>query len=132
MSAGVIILITAAGGAFGATLQAGQIGPVIERAFVGQAAASGMGSGLIFLFLGFGVASLMKVAQGSSTVAMITTAAMLAAMLPANGGGLPFHTVYVVTPIASGSLVGRWMDDSGVWLFSKMGAVTEMETRKSW
>src|SRR2546427_9555247 len=40
-------------------------------------------SGLVFLFLGFGVASLMKLAQGSSTVAMITTAAMLAAMLPA-------------------------------------------------
>src|SRR3989441_9480208 len=93
MSAGVIILITAAGGAFGATLQAAQIGPVIERAFVGQAAGSGTGSGLIFLFLGFGVASLMKIAQGSSTVAMITTAAMLAAMLPASGGGLPFHTV---------------------------------------
>src|SRR5438093_7724517 len=53
MSAGVIILITAAGGAFGATLQAAQIGPMIERAFAGWASGSGtMGSGLIFLFLG--------------------------------------------------------------------------------
>src|SRR5437867_237877 len=132
MSAGVIILITAAGGAFGATLQAAEIGPVIERAFVGQAAASGTGSGLIFLFLGFGVASLMKIAQGSSTVAMITTAAMLAAMLPASGGRLPFHTVYVATAIASGSLVGTWMNDSGFWVFSKMGGVTELETLESW
>src|SRR5213592_528149 len=132
MSAGVIILITAAGGAFGATLQAAEIGPVIERALVGQAAASGTGSGLIFLFLGFGVASLMKIAQGSSTVAMITTAAMLAAMLPASGRSLPFHTVYVATAIASGSLVGTWMNDSGFWLFSKMGGVTELETLKSW
>src|SRR5205823_3848459 len=132
MSAGVIILITAAGGAFGATLQAAEIGPVIERAFVGQGGGSGTGSGLIFLFLGFGVASLMKIAQGSSTVAMITTAAMLAAMLPASGRSLPFHTVYVATAIASGSLVGTWMNDSGFWLFSKMGGVTEMETLKSW
>jgi GntP family gluconate:H+ symporter len=130
MSAGVMILIIAASGAFGVALQATEIGSVIERAFVGQAAASGMGSGMVFLFLGFGVASLIKLAQGSSTVAMITTAAMLAAMLPANG--LPFHTVYVATAIASGSLVGTWMNDSGFWLFSKMGGVTEIETLKSW
>ena len=130
MSAGVMILIIAASGAFGVALQATEIGSVIERTFVGQAAASGGGSGLVFLFLGFGVASLIKLAQGSSTVAMITTAAMLAAMLPASG--LPFHTVYVATAIASGSLVGTWMNDSGFWLFSKMGGVTEIETLKSW
>src|SRR5438067_5711918 len=130
MSSGFLILIIAASGAFGVALQAAQIGPVIERAFVGKAA--GTGSGLIFLFLGFGVASLIKIAQGSSTVAMITTAAMLAAMLPANGRGLPFHTVYVATAIASGSLVGTWMNDSGFWLCSKMGGVTELETFKSW
>jgi gluconate:H+ symporter, GntP family len=130
MGAGFIILIIAASGAFGVALQATGIGPVIERAFVGNAAAAGVGSGLVFLFLAFGVASLIKIAQGSSTVAMITTAAMLAAMLPANG--LPFHTVYVATAIASGSLVGTWMNDSGFWLFSKMGGVTEVETLKSW
>ena len=131
MGAGFIILIIAASGAFGVALQATGIGPVIERAFVGNA-ATGVGSGLVFLFLGFGVASLIKIAQGSSTVAMITTAAMLAAMLPANGRSLPFHTVYVATAIASGSLVGSWMNDSGFWLFSKMGGVTELETFKSW
>ena len=132
MGAGFIILIIAASGAFGVGLQAAQIGPMIERAFVGRAAAAGIGSGLVFLFLGFGVASLIKFAQGSSTVAMITTAAMLAAMLPANGAALPFHRVYVATAIASGSLVGTWMNDSGFWLFSKMGGVTELETLKSW
>ena len=133
MSAGVIILITAAGGAFGATLQAAQIGPAIEATFAGG--ARGLGSGVALLFLGFAVASLMKVAQGSSTVAMITTAAMLAAMLPPlppGSGALPFHTVYVATAIASGSLVGTWMNDSGFWVFSKMGGVTEVETLKSW
>src|SRR6266513_1631539 len=71
MGAGFIILIIAASGAFEVALQATGIGPVIERAFVGNAAA-GVGSGLVFLFLGFGVASLIKIAKGSSTVAMIT------------------------------------------------------------
>lgn len=127
MSAGVIILITAAGGAFGATLQAAQIGPVIEATF----GTRGSGSGMALLLLAFAVASLLKIAQGSSTVAMITTAAMLAAMIP-GPGALPFHTVYVATAIASGSLVGTWMNDSGFWVFSKMGGVTEIETLKSW
>ncbi len=132
MSAGVIILITAAGGAFGATLQAAQIGPAIEATFAGG--ARGLGSGVALLFLGFAVASLMKVAQGSSTVAMITTAAMLAAMLPPlppGSGALPFHTVYVATAIASGSLVGTWMNASGFWIFSQMGGVTEGETLRT-
>src|SRR5207237_10547124 len=62
---------------------------------------------------------------------MITSAAMLAAMLPADGS-FPFHSVYVATAIASGSLVGTWMNDSGFWLFSKMGGVSELETFKSW
>ncbi len=125
MSGGVIILITAAGGAFGAMLQAANIGPEIQR-------LSGSGaSGLMVLLLAFGVSVLMKVAQGSSTVAMITTSAMLAAML-GKGAALPFHVVYVATAIGSGSLVGSWMNDSGFWVVSRMGGLTEVEALKSW
>jgi len=129
MSAGVMILIIAASGAFGVALQATEIGSVIERTFVGQRPRRERAPAWSSIPR-VRVASLIKLAQGSSTVAMITTAAMLAAMLPASG--LPFHTVYVATAIASGSLVGTWMNDSGFWLFSKMGGVTEIETLKSW
>src|SRR5438067_12031473 len=79
MGAGFIILIIAASGAFGVALHATGIGPVIERAFVGIEAAAGMGAGLVFLFLAFGVASLPKIARGSSTGAMITPPARLPA-----------------------------------------------------
>lgn len=127
MSGGVIILITAAGGAFGAMLQAAEIGPAIQSLFAGD----GRALGLAYLFLAFGVASLMKIAQGSSTVAMITTAAMLAAMISA-AGELPFHTVYVATAIGAGSLVGSWMNDSGFWIYTKMGGLTEAESLRSW
>jgi GntP family gluconate:H+ symporter len=127
MSGGVIILITAGGGAFGAMLQAAEIGPQIQALF----AADGRTSGFIFLLLSFAVASLMKIAQGSSTVAMITTAAMIAAMLE-GAEPLPFHTVYLATAIGSGSLVGSWMNDSGFWVFTKMGGLTEVEGLKSW
>ena len=126
MSAGVIILITAAGGAFGAMLKAAEIGPAIQNLFEG-----GTGSGLVLLFLAFTVSSLLKIAQGSSTVAMITTAGMLGAMIT-GAGELPFHTVYVATSIASGALVGSWMNDSGFWVFTKMGGLTEVEALKTW
>jgi GntP family gluconate:H+ symporter len=128
MSGGVIILITAGGGAFGAMLQAAQIGPAIQEIF----AADARGSALLYLLLAFGVASVMKIAQGSSTVAMITTAGMLAAMIDGAAATLPFHTVYIATAISSGSLVGSWMNDSGFWIFSKMGGASEVETLKSW
>jgi GntP family gluconate:H+ symporter len=125
MTAGVIILITCAGGAFGATLKMAQLAPAI-RSLAGDGAAGG----LSFLVLGFGMTALIKFAQGSSTAAMIVTSAMLAAMIDTTQLG--FHAVYVATAIGSGSLVGSWMNDSGFWIFAKMGELTEMETLRTW
>ncbi len=125
-SAGVIILITAAGGAFGATLQAAQVGPAIQALFP----SVGPGAGFALLLLAFGVSSLIKIAQGSSTVAMITTAGMLGAVV--TGAALPFHPVYVATSISGGALVGAWMNDSGFWVFSRLGGVSERATLLTW
>ena len=82
------------------------------------------------LTLGFGIASLLKFAQGSSTVAMITASAMLAAMITPES--LNFNVVYLGTAIGGGSLVGSWMNDSGFWIYAKMSGLTEVETLKSW
>lgn len=128
MSAGVIILITAGGGAFGAMLKVAEIGPAIEKLFSSSGTAT---PGMLLLFLGFGVAALLKVAQGSSTVSMITTSAMLAAMIGTDPQ-LGYHPVYLGTAIGSGSLIGSWMNDSGFWIFTKMGGLTEVESLKSW
>ncbi len=126
MSGGLIILITAAGGTFGAMLKEAQIGPAISDLFQGTSGSSGIG----MLILGFGIASLLKFAQGSSTVAMITASAMLAAMITPES--LNFNIVYLGTAIGGGSLVGSWMNDSGFWIYSKMSGLTEVETLKSW
>ena len=128
MSGGVIILITAGGGAFGKMLTVANIGPAIQAQF-GSSDADG--TGLSFLFLGFGIAALLKVAQGSSTVAMITTSAMLATM-NVNSQMLGFDPVYLATAIGAGSLIGSWMNDSGFWIFCKMSGLTEAEALKSW
>ena len=125
MSGGVIILITAAGGAFGAMLQQTNISDTIREYFSSAAA-----SGTALLLLGWGIAAVLKVAQGSSTVAMIIGAGMMSAII---GDAKPeFHMVYVATAVGTGSLMGSWMNDSGFWVFTKMGGLTEAESLKTW
>jgi len=126
MSAGVIILITAAGGAFGGMLKVAQVGPAIEAMFTGGDTKSG----LMLLPFVFFVSALLKFAQGSTTVAVITTSGMMAAML--GDTQLPFHPVYLATAIGGGGLIGSWMNDSGFWIFSKMGGISEVDALKTW
>jgi len=134
MSGGVIILITSAGGAFGAMLQAAGIGDAIEGFFGTGAQAMG-GSKLILL--AFLIAFLLKFAQGSSTVSMLTTSGIMVGLIPALGQAgvdpnLGFHPVYLATAIGFGAQCGNWMNDSGFWIFAKMGGLTETEGLKTW
>ncbi|MGD2094200.1 MAG: gluconate:H+ symporter [Phycisphaerales bacterium] len=129
MSGGVIILITAAGGAFGAMLKAAQIGPEIQNLF--ETEGGQPTSGIMLLVLGAFIAALLKIAQGSSTVAMITSSAMIAAMMTSTNT-LGYHPAYLATAIGGGSMIGSWMNDSGFWIFVKMTGLTEAEGLKSW
>jgi GntP family gluconate:H+ symporter len=129
MSGGMIILITAAGGAFGAMLKTAQIGPAIEDLFAGDGGQPT--SGLLLLGLGALIALVMKIAQGSTTVAMITSSAMIAAMI-SSADTLSYHPVYLATAIGGGSMIGSWMNDSGFWIFVKMTGLTEAEGLKTW
>ncbi len=125
MSGGVIILITAAGGAFGAMLQDTHISSTIKDYFSESGA-----SGIALLLLAWGIAAVLKVAQGSSTIAMIIGAGMMSAII---GQERPdYHMVYIAAAVGTGSLMGSWMNDSGFWIFTKMGALTEDESLKSW
>lgn len=117
-SAGVIILITAGGGAFGGMLVRAGVGDVL-----GESASE---LGMSLMLLGFLLAMLVKIAQGSGTVAMITASAIMAPLLaPAD---LAYHPVYVLMSIGSGALIGTWMNDSGFWVFRTMTGLTEIET----
>ncbi len=122
--AGAIILITAAGAAFGASLKGAGVGEAVQSLF----GATGGGFGL--LFVGFALAALLKASQGSSTAAMIVGSSMLAAV--AGGVDGVFHRVYLCTAVGGGALVGSWMNDSGFWLFSTMGGLGERRTLKTW
>jgi GntP family gluconate:H+ symporter len=128
MSGGLIIMITAAGGAFGKMLELAQVGDAIKAVFAIDDNAKG--AGITFLLLGFGIAAVLKIAQGSSTVAMITCSGMLASI--GTAATLGFHPVYLATSIGAGSLIGSWMNDSGFWIVAKMSGMTEVEALKSW
>jgi gluconate:H+ symporter, GntP family len=122
MSGGLIILITAGGGAFGGMLVEAGVGKAI-----GEMSKEYQ---VPLLLLSFLLATLLKVAQGSGTVAMITVSMIMAPLVAESS--LPYHPVYVACAIGSGSLVGSWMNDSGFWVYKQMSGFTEVEALKTW
>lgn len=127
MSGGVVILITAAGGSFGAMLREAGIQQPIQ-AMMGESGGAG---GVGVLLSAAAVASLIKFAQGSGTVSMITTSTMFAAM-GFSAATLDYHPVFLACAIGSGSLIGDWMNNSGFWVFAKMSGLTTGETLRTW
>ncbi|NOZ55395.1 MAG: GntP family permease [Calditrichaeota bacterium] len=118
--AGVIILITGAGGAFGNVLRATGVGQTI-----GQAAAHWH----LGLLLPFAIAALLKTAQGSSTVAIITTSALMVPLLPSLGLNSEVAKALVVLAIGAGSMTVSHLNDSYFWVvaqFSDMDTATAL------
>ena len=122
--AGPIILITAAGGAFGRALAGTDV--VSELARISSAA-----DGVVLLLLAAGIASLLKLAQGSGTVAILTGSAIVASLVP-DPGALPFHPAYLFAAVGFGSMAASWMNDSGFWVVGRMSGFSEGETFRTW
>ena len=119
--AGVIILITAAGGAFGFMLtQAG-----VARAVEGWVASN---QGVDIVLLGYAVALVFRIAQGSATVAMQMASVTCMGLLPA----LECHPIYLFLAIGFGATGFSWMNDSGFWVVSRLAGFSERETLRTW
>lgn len=121
-SAAIIAFITCAGGAFGKTLAAAGIGNTIADA--------AQTWNIPLLLLAFGTAALIRVAQGSATVAMITTAGIIAPVL--GEVTLAYHPAYLIATIGLAATGFSWMNDSGFWLFGKLTGLTETQTLRTW
>ena len=120
--AGIIILLTGAGGVFKEMLVNTGSGEMIA----GYLSDGGMGI-LLFAFI---VAALIRVMQGSATVAMITAAGLTAPLLLGGVGEL--QKALIVIAIASGASIMSHVNDSGFWLVSKYLGLTEKQTFRSW
>lgn len=116
-SGGTIILITAAGGAFGAMLRQAGIEEGVKDIAQGV-------PGLMILPVAFLITASVRTVQGSATVAMVTSAGILQGFA---GEGLPFHPVYLAMAIGAGSKPISWMNDSAFWVITRMTGMTESE-----
>lgn len=119
-TAGIIILITSAGGAFGYMIRNAGVGGAVSKM------SEGMGMNLILL--AYVMTFIVRVAQGSATVSMITGSAII---LPMIGPDLTYHPVYIYLGIGFASFAASWMNDSGFWVVSRLSGMTEKETLKS-
>ncbi|BAO76306.1 GntP family permease [Winogradskyella sp. PG-2] len=120
--AGVIILITGAGGVFKQILVNTGTGTMLANYFADK--------GISLLVFGFLSAVIVRILQGSATVAMITAAGLTAPLLLSNTSE-PEKALLVIA-IAAGASIMSHVNDSGFWLVGKYLGLSEKQTFQSW
>ncbi len=120
--AGIIILLTGAGGVFKEMLVNTGSGEMLANYL--------SDGGMSIMFFAFIVAAIIRVLQGSATVAMITAAGLTAPLLLGDTGEI--QKALLVIAIASGASIMSHVNDSGFWLVSKYLGLTEKQTFRSW
>jgi Gnt-I system low-affinity gluconate transporter len=121
--AGIIILITGAGGVLKQILVDSGIGKIMAESMANSA--------LPPILLAWILAAIVRVTQGSATVAMITAAGIIAPVLTEFGLNDPQRAL-VVLAIASGATLLSHVNDSGFWLVGKYLGMNEKQTLQSW
>lgn len=120
---GMIILLTGAGGVFGRVLVTAGVGDVLVDVMAS--------SNLPVVLFAFLVATVIRVAQGSATVAMVTSAGLIAPIIETAGFSGPLIGCVVIA-IACGATVLSHVNDSGFWLVKEFMGMTEKQTLLSW
>ncbi|KHF40077.1 GntP family permease [Halalkalibacter okhensis] len=121
--AGIIILVTGAGGVFKQVLIDSGVGDVLGTMMAG--------SNLPPLLLAFLIAAAVRVAQGSATVSMVTAAGLMAPLISILNLEGPVLGLMVIA-IASGATVLSHVNDSGFWLVGRYFGLTVKDTLKTW
>ncbi|MGQ1838334.1 GntP family permease [Kocuria turfanensis] len=118
-----VILITGAGGMFGGILRASGIGDAL--------ASSLEGIGLPVIFAAYIIAVVLRLAQGSATVALVTAAGLMAPAVAA-GGFNSVEVAAVVLATAAGSVFASHVNDSGFWLVGRLMGMDVKTTLRTW
>lgn len=119
-----IILITGAGGMFGGVLRASGIGNAIAESLDAI--------GLPVIVAGFVIAAVVRLAQGSATVALTTAAALVQPVVLDNPAYNPVELAAIVLSLAAGSVFAGHVNDSGFWLVSRFFGMDTKTTLKTW
>ena len=111
VNAALIVMITGAGGAFGMILRNSEIAEVLGDYLV---------DARIGILLPFIISTALRIAQGSSTVALITTASLMVPLMGPLGFDPGIARALVVLAIGAGSMVASHANDSLFWIFTQM------------
>ena len=114
-SAAIIIMITAAGGSFGMILRDSGIADVLGKTI------SQFNLGIWLPFL---ITAALKTAQGSSTVAIITSASIVAPLMGVMGFSAPLEKAILVTALCAGAMVVSHVNDSFFWVETQMSGMS--------
>lgn len=119
----IVILVTGAGGVFG---------KVLTVSGIGKALAEGLAeAGLPILLMAFVLAAVMRASQGSATVAIITTAGLLAAAVD-GGGFTPVQTALILVAIGFGAFGLSHVNDSGFWIVTRFLGLSVADGLRTW
>ncbi|GAA1817583.1 GntP family permease [Nesterenkonia flava] len=118
-----VILITGAGGMFGGVLRESGIGNALSVSLDGV--------GIPLILAGFVIAGVLRIAQGSATVALTTAAGLLTTGV-AEAGFNEVQLAAMVISVAAGSVIASHVNDSGFWLISKFFQMDVKTTLKTW
>jgi len=121
--AGIIILVTGAGGVLKQILVDSGIGTILAES-IAQ-------SSIPLILLAWTLSAVVRITQGSATVAMITAAGIMAPILPVFNLNQP-NIALIVIAIASGATILSHVNDSGFWIVSKYLGMNEKQTLQSW
>jgi Gnt-I system low-affinity gluconate transporter len=121
--AGIIILVTGAGGVLKQILVDSGIGQMLAESLAD--------SSIPIIVLAWVLSSLVRITQGSATVAMITAAGIISPLLSTFNLSQP-NIALIVIAIAAGATILSHVNDSGFWIVSKYLGMNEKQTLKSW
>ncbi|MFC0436517.1 GntP family permease [Kutzneria buriramensis] len=119
----MILLVVGAGGFFGAVLAATGIGTALSGSL--------RAAGLPVIVLVYVISCGLRLAQGSATVAIVTTGGIIAPLLPDLHYSQP-HTALIAMSIAAGSIIASHVNDGGFWIVSRYFGIPVKETLASW
>ncbi|MFH8488316.1 GntP family permease [Streptomyces longisporoflavus] len=120
---GNILLVVGAGGIFGAVLKASGVAGALSDTF--------QDVGLPIIVLAYLLSLVLRVAQGSATVAIVTTAGIVAPLL-AEGDYSQAFIALVIMAISAGSIFASHVNDGGFWMVAKYFGISERDTLKTW
>ncbi|MFE0380756.1 GntP family permease [Streptomyces inhibens] len=120
---GNIILVVGAGGVFGAVLKGSGVATALSDTFHNV--------GLPVIVLAYLLSLVLRVAQGSATVAIVTTAGIVVPLIEGQGMSQA-HLALIIMAISAGSIFASHVNDGGFWMVSKYFGISERDTLKSW